>query len=48
MRVQIKKLQSFKNGKNAIVANSAILAIFLFCFRRVPMHSKGHIYTKGP
>jgi len=30
IRDQIKKLQSFKNGKNAIFAKSAILAIFYF------------------
>jgi len=48
IRVQIKKLQLFKNFKNAIFAKSAILAIFYFAPMRVPMHSKGHIYTKGP
>jgi len=30
IRVEIKKLQSFKNWKNAIFAKSAILAIFYF------------------
>jgi len=30
LRVQIKKLQSFKNCKNAVFAKSAIFAIFYF------------------
>jgi len=41
IRVQIKKLQSFKNWKNVIFAKSAILAIFYFAPGRFQCTSKG-------
>jgi len=48
IRVQIKKLQPFKNTKNDIFGKKCNFGKFLFCSIRVPMHSKGHIYTKEP
>jgi len=46
MRVQIKKVQSFKNWKNAIFAKSAILVIFYFAPGGFQCTAKGILITK--
>jgi len=44
--VQIKKLQSFRNLKNAIFAKSAILAIFYFAPEGFQCTAKGIFIPK--
>jgi len=46
IRVQIRKLQSIKNCKNAIFAKSAILAIFYFAPGEFQCTEKGRFTAK--
>jgi len=47
-KISNKKFTIIKKMKKCDFCKKCYFGNFLFCSRRVPMHSKDHIYTKEP